>query len=50
VVKEVRWIDYTDLSDASDYNRQIIWEYKYLGIMPEDEDDKKVVEEYIKNK
>lgn len=39
--------DYTDLSDVDDYNRQIIWEYKHLGVMPEDEDDKKIVEEYI---
>lgn len=39
--------DYTDLSDADDYNRQIIWEYKHLGVMPEDEDDKQIVEGYI---
>lgn len=42
--------DYTDLSDVSDYDRQIVWEHKYLGIMPEDEDDKKIIEEYLKSK
>lgn len=42
--------DYTDLSDVDDYEQQLIWEYKYLGIMPEDADDRKVVEEYIKSK
>ncbi|TYQ14662.1 UNVERIFIED_CONTAM: uncharacterized protein (TIGR01741 family) [Acetivibrio alkalicellulosi] len=40
--------DYTDLSDADDSERHLIWNYKYLGIMPEDEDDKQIVEEYIK--
>lgn len=41
--------DYSDLSEVDDYEQQLIWEYRYLGIMSEDEDDKKVVEEYIKN-
>lgn len=40
--------DYTDLSESSPHRQHIIWDYKYLGIMPEDDDDKKVVEEYIK--
>lgn len=42
--------DYTDLSEASPSERHLIWDYKYLGIMPEDEDDKQIVEEYLKNK
>ncbi len=41
--------DYTDLSDASPYEGHLIWDYKYLGIIPVDEDDKLIVEEYIKN-
>jgi hypothetical protein len=41
--------DYTDLSDADDVERQSIWKYKYLGIMPKDENYRRVVEEYIKN-
>ncbi|MDI5790415.1 DUF600 family protein [Bacillus licheniformis] len=32
--------DYEDLSDADDYERRIVWEHKYLGLWPEDEDDK----------
>ena len=41
--------DYTDLSDVDDSEMHLVWEYKYLGIMPEDEDDRKIVEEYLKN-
>ncbi len=41
--------DYTDLSEASPSENHLIWDYKYLGIMPEDEDDKQIVEEYIKS-
>lgn len=41
--------DYTDLSEASPSKRHLIWDYKYLGIMPEDEDDKQIIEEYIKS-
>jgi hypothetical protein len=31
------------------YEGHLIWDYKYLGIIPVDEDDKLIVEEYIKN-
>ncbi len=41
--------DYTDLSDVDDVERHVIWNYKYLGIMPEDDDDKQIVQEYIKS-
>lgn len=41
--------DYTDLSDADDYERRIIWKNQYLGLTPEDEDDKKFLEEYLKS-
>lgn len=41
--------DYTDLSNANDVERHAIWDYKYLGIIPEDEYTKKFVEEYIKS-
>ncbi|NLL06494.1 MAG: DUF600 family protein [Clostridiaceae bacterium] len=40
--------DYTDLSEADPNEWQILWEYKYLGAMPEDDDDKLIVEEYLK--
>jgi uncharacterized protein (TIGR01741 family) len=40
--------DYTDLLEASPSEGHLIWDYKYLGIMPIDEDDKLIVEEYIK--
>ncbi len=40
--------DYEDLSEADDYERRIIWKYKYLGLIPEDEDDKEFLEEYLK--
>jgi uncharacterized protein (TIGR01741 family) len=41
--------DYTDLSNVNDVERHAIWDYKYLGIMPEDDYRKKFVEEFIKN-
>ena len=41
--------DYTDLTNASPSERHLIWDYKYLGIMPEDDDDKKIIVEYLKN-
>lgn len=41
--------DYTDLSEASPAENHLIWDYKYLRIMPEDEDDKKIVDAYIKS-
>lgn len=41
--------DYTDLSEADDYERQIIWEYKYLDTEPpiERERDRKIIENYL---
>jgi uncharacterized protein (TIGR01741 family) len=41
--------DYEDLSDADDYERRIIWKYKYLNLKPEDEDDKEFLEKYLKS-
>ncbi|QNU65821.1 DUF600 family protein [Ruminiclostridium herbifermentans] len=41
--------DYEDLTEADDHERLIIWKYKYLGLTPEDEDDKEFLEEYLKN-
>lgn len=41
--------DYEDLSDADDHERRIIWKNKFLGLVPEDEDDKKFLEEYLIN-
>lgn len=38
--------DYTDLSETSPREQFIIWKYKYLGIMPKDEIDKKIIEDY----
>ncbi len=40
--------DYEDLTEADDHERLIIWKYKYLGLTPEDEDDKEFLEEYLK--
>ncbi len=40
--------DYTDLSESDDMERHIIWDYKYLGIEPEDEDDKEFLADYLK--
>lgn len=42
--------DYEDLSDADDYERRIIWKHKYLNLLPEDEDDRKFLEEYLNSK
>ena len=41
--------DYTDLSEASPRKQHIIWDYKYLGIIPKAEKDKQIIDEYIKN-
>ena len=41
--------DYEDLSDADDYERSIIWAHKYLGLIPEDEEDVQFLEEYLLN-
>lgn len=40
---------YDDLSDADDYERSIVWEHKYLGIVPDDDDDRKFLENYLKS-
>lgn len=37
---------YEDLTDADDHERDIIWEYKYLGVVPEDEDDREFLAQY----
>ncbi|MED0757039.1 antitoxin YezG family protein [Aneurinibacillus thermoaerophilus] len=41
--------DYEDLSDADDNERSIIWEHKYLGLIPKDEDDRLFLEEYLRS-
>ncbi|HEX9061575.1 MAG TPA: immunity protein YezG family protein [Clostridia bacterium] len=41
--------DYTDLSEASPRKQHIIWDYKYLGIIPQNDKDKKIIEEYLKS-
>lgn len=40
--------DYEDLTEADDYERLILWKYKYLSLTPEDEVDKEFLEEYLK--
>ncbi|GAB6255102.1 MULTISPECIES: immunity protein YezG family protein [Peribacillus] len=40
--------DYEDLSDADDHERRVIWEYTRLGLLPETEYDKSILEEYLK--
>lgn len=42
--------NYEDLSDADDYERTIIWGHKYLGLIPEEEEDVKFLEEYLSNR
>ena len=41
--------DYTDViaSDLNGTQRQVVWEYQNLGILPEDEDDKEFVINYV---
>jgi uncharacterized protein (TIGR01741 family) len=41
--------DYTDLSNTSPRKMHIIWDYKYLGIEPKDDNDKKIIKEYLKS-
>ncbi len=41
--------DYEDLSEADDYEREIIWKYKYLGLLPEDKDDRDFLENYLQS-
>lgn len=42
--------DYEDLSEADDSERMIVWNYTHLGLVPKDEDDRKFLEQYLKNK
>jgi len=39
--------NYNDLSEVDSYEQQIIWEYKYLGIIPEGGRPKAIIEKYI---
>ncbi|MGG1131392.1 TIGR01741 family protein [Bacillus velezensis] len=41
--------DYTDViaSDLNGTQPQVVWEYQNLGILPEDEDDKEFVINYV---
>ncbi|MEC2074524.1 antitoxin YezG family protein [Metabacillus fastidiosus] len=41
--------DYEDLSEANDYERRIIWKYKYLKLLPEDKDDQEILKTYLCN-
>ena len=41
--------DYEDLSEANDYERRIIWKHKYLGLIPEDGDDREFLEGYLQS-
>lgn len=41
--------DYEDLSDVNPLHQQIIWEYKHLGLIPENQEDREFLEEYLKN-
>ncbi|MED1741415.1 DUF600 family protein [Bacillus swezeyi] len=41
--------DYEDLSDANDHKRKIVWKHKYLGLWPKDEDDEKLLEQYLES-
>ncbi|TKI59768.1 DUF600 family protein [Lysinibacillus mangiferihumi] len=41
--------EYEDLSEADDYERRIIWKYKYLGRIPEDKDDREFLERYLQS-
>ncbi|MBN2909202.1 antitoxin YezG family protein [Polycladomyces sp. WAk] len=42
---------YKDLSDpATDFfERRLIWEYKYLGLIPKDDFARRILEEYLKD-
>lgn len=41
---------YDDLSQSTDYDRLIVWEYKYLGVGPREEGDMKIIERYLNAK
>ncbi|MFS0763800.1 immunity protein YezG family protein [Peribacillus phoenicis] len=40
---------YENLSNADNHERRGIWEYTCLGLLPETEYDKSILEEYLKN-
>jgi len=42
--------DYTDLSEADDYEQQIIWEYLHLGMQPSPDRkrDVQIIQDYLK--
>lgn len=44
--------NYDDVLDSkySSWQRQIIWKYEVMGIEPEPEDQKQIIEEYLANK
>ncbi|SFJ67293.1 antitoxin YezG family protein [Thermoflavimicrobium dichotomicum] len=39
---------YEDLSKTDHYDRMIIWEYKYLGLVPKSNFGRDILEEYLK--
>ncbi|MFJ7509398.1 immunity protein YezG family protein [Peribacillus simplex] len=40
--------NYENLSDSDNHERRVIWEYTRLGLLPESEYDKSILEEYLK--
>ncbi len=42
--------DYDDLSKVNDHERMIVWEYNYLGLVPQHESDRRYLEHYLKSK
>ncbi|MCM2988255.1 antitoxin YezG family protein [Bacillus safensis] len=44
--------NYDDISNShyNTYQRMVIWEYENLGILPKNEEDRKIVLEFTKNK
>jgi len=38
---------YEDILTVDPYEQQVIWEYKYLGIISEDEYDKKIIKKFL---
>ncbi|MCD7911093.1 DUF600 family protein [Bacillus velezensis] len=38
---------YEDLTNANDHKRKIVWKHKYLGLWPENQDDKEFLEHHI---
>lgn len=39
--------EYSDLSEANDYERRVVWEYKYLRLTPNDAYAKKILQNYL---